>query len=207
MVLDVLPSANEHARASWLTVNVWPPIVSGAVRGVAVTFGDTVKLTEPAPLPLAGETLTHAAPLAAVQAHPAIVVKPTVPVPPAALNVCPLEPRLYGHEMVSWDTLTARPATVTVPVRTVDPGFAGRVRVTIADPLPLAGDTEIHAALLTAVHPQPASAVTARVVAPPAAPIDRVSGDTLNAQLWKANWFEGSLRPWPAAPTADTRAS
>ena len=65
------------------------------------------------------------------------------------------------------------PAIVTVPVRAPDV-FAATVNPTLPLPLPFAPEvTEIHEALLVAVHVQPAAVVTATGdPAPPSAPID-----------------------------------
>ena len=65
-------------------MNVWPPIVSVAVRAAAVVFAATVKLTVAGPLPEGGVTVAHVASLTVVQAQPADVVRLTVPIPPVA---------------------------------------------------------------------------------------------------------------------------
>jgi hypothetical protein len=87
-------------------VNVCPPIVSVPVRAPTVVFAAAVNVTIPAPLPLAGETVTQLAPLVAVHAHPARLVRLTVPLPPDAATVCAFDPRLYTHAAVSWVTVT-----------------------------------------------------------------------------------------------------
>jgi hypothetical protein len=81
------------------------------------------------------------------------------------------------------------------------------VRVTVPGPDPLAGETAIHEAALPVDHVHVVSVVTTMDAAPPAVPIDSVSGDTPNEQLWNANWFDGSLCPAPPGPEAATRAS
>ena len=43
-----------------------------------------VQLTEPLPLPVVGLTVSQLAPLLASQAHPAVAVTVTVPLPPVA---------------------------------------------------------------------------------------------------------------------------
>ena len=77
-------------------MNVWPPIVSVAVRA-AVAFTATVKPTVPGPLPVAGVTVTHVALLPAVQLHPADVVTLTAPLPPVAATLWLLLPNTYVH--------------------------------------------------------------------------------------------------------------
>jgi hypothetical protein len=73
----------EQMKASWLTVNVLPPIVSVPERAepeLAATEYPTV----PLPLPLAPlVTVSQAALLVAVQEQPGGATTPTLPVPPA----------------------------------------------------------------------------------------------------------------------------
>jgi hypothetical protein len=68
-------------------VNVWPAIVSVAVRGVVLVFADALNATVPAPVPLAPPvTVSHGALLLAVQPHPPNPDTFTEPVPPAAVK-------------------------------------------------------------------------------------------------------------------------
>jgi hypothetical protein len=68
-----------------VTVNVWPATVNVAVRVAVVVFAAALNATGPAPVPLAPDvTVSHAAPLAAVHAHPVGAVTVTVPDPPEA---------------------------------------------------------------------------------------------------------------------------
>jgi hypothetical protein len=61
------------------------------------------------------------------------------------------------------------PAIVSVPVRELVVVFESTVYPTFPDPVPLAPDViEIHSALLTALHAQPAGIVTATAPLPPA---------------------------------------
>jgi hypothetical protein len=77
-------TVNVHGTASWLTVNVWPAIVSVPVRDAPV-FAPTVKPTGPLPVPDAPELTTiHDAFDVAVHAQPAAAVTVADPVPPAA---------------------------------------------------------------------------------------------------------------------------
>ena len=74
-----------QAAAACVTVTVCPPMVRVAVRAVVAVLAVAAKATVPAPLPLAPDvTVSHAAPLAAVQAQPAGDVSVTDPAPPAA---------------------------------------------------------------------------------------------------------------------------
>ena len=66
------------------------------------------------------------------------------------------------------DTVNVRPATVIVPVRAADPVLAATVKCSA--PLPVPDPSlaiVIHAALLAAVHAQPAVVVTFTVPPPP----------------------------------------
>ena len=70
-----------------VTVKVWPATVSVAVRDAVVVFAAALNVTGPVPLPLVpAVTVTHAAVLAAVHAHPVGAVTVTEPEPPAAVN-------------------------------------------------------------------------------------------------------------------------
>jgi hypothetical protein len=75
-------------------VNACPPSVNVAVRAAAVVLVAVVNVTVAEPVPLAGETVTQVALLAAVHAHPVRLVRLTVPLPPAAATVCAFDPRL-----------------------------------------------------------------------------------------------------------------
>ena len=60
-----------HGAAAWVTVNVWPAIVTVPTRTVVVGFAATVMLTAPLPLPLAPPvTVIHGALLTAVHQQP-----------------------------------------------------------------------------------------------------------------------------------------
>ena len=70
--------------AACVTVNVWPAMVRLPERAAPV-LAATLYVTDPSPLPLAPEvTVTHAAPLLAVQAQPVPADTAIVPVPPKA---------------------------------------------------------------------------------------------------------------------------
>jgi hypothetical protein len=78
----------QGAAASCVTLKVWPAMVAVPVRALVAVFAATARLTVPLPLPLAPlATLSHAAPLDAVQAQPAGLVTATVSVSPAATAV------------------------------------------------------------------------------------------------------------------------
>ena len=76
-----------HAAPACVTVKVCPASVKVAVRMDDVVFAAALNATGPAPLPLAPDvTVSHAALLVAVQAHPVGAVTVTEPEPPAADN-------------------------------------------------------------------------------------------------------------------------
>jgi len=78
-LVGLMEAAHDPA---WLTVKVWPAIVSVPDRGPA-GLAAAEKLTWPLPLPLApAVTVSQDALLDEVHAHPAAVVTPTWPVPP-----------------------------------------------------------------------------------------------------------------------------
>jgi len=74
-------------------ITVAPPMVNFALRAVAV-FDFSEKLTEPLPLPLAGESIvTNLAGFKTVHRQPAWVVTVSVAVPPAIGKLVLLEIR------------------------------------------------------------------------------------------------------------------
>jgi hypothetical protein len=68
-------------------VNVWPAIVSVAVRA-ALAFAATAIVSAPEPVPLVGVTVAHAESLTAVQPHdPSLAATAAVLEPPVAATV------------------------------------------------------------------------------------------------------------------------
>src|ERR1700752_3609880 len=111
----------EVATPAWATVAVWPATVSDAVRAPPALLA-TVKLTVPVPRPRAPAVMvSHDALLAAVHAHPGLVVTVTgVPAPPAAVADCADGAIVNVQAAVAappWETGIALPAIVTEPVR------------------------------------------------------------------------------------------
>jgi hypothetical protein len=162
-----------------VTVTVCPPIVTLPLRLAVVAFAAMVSVTDPLPVPLAGDTVIHAALLVALHPQPvALAVTPIVLVPPplAAETVAGDTPMV--QVMPAWVMVNAWPAIVTVPVRELVVVFAPAVTVTDPPPMPLAADTVSQAALLVVVQPQsPALAVTATPVVPPAAAMEALAGE------------------------------
>ena len=170
--------------AAWLTVYVWPPAVTVAVRAAPV-LAATVTTTVPVPVPLAGATVAHAALLDAVQPHVvALAVAVTLSVPPVAatLPVVDESVNVQGGGAAAWVTVYVWPPTVTVAVRAA-PVLAATVTTTVPVPVPLAGATVAHAALLDAVQPHVvALAVTGTLNVPPVAATLPVDDDSVNVQ-------------------------
>jgi hypothetical protein len=81
-------TVKEHELPACSMKNVRPAIVTVPFRTVAAVFGATATVTVPDPVPLAPFwTVSHAAFAVALQVHDAVVVTPTVVVPPAATDV------------------------------------------------------------------------------------------------------------------------
>jgi hypothetical protein len=132
------------------------------VRCVALVLGAMVKLTEPAPEPVAPlVTVIQAAALAAVQLQPLVVVTAVDPVPPAAVTVWLVGESENEHADAFCVTVNVWLPIVTVPVRNCVAVLAVALNVTWPLPLPLpVPETVNQPALLTAVHAHPAPAVT-----------------------------------------------
>ena len=81
--------------------------------------------------------------------------------------------------MPDWITVTVTPATVSVPERPSALVLAAAVKSTLPLPAPVPPLVTVNqAALLTAVQEQPSPTVTATLLLPPAAAIDRLAGET-----------------------------
>ncbi len=98
------------------------------------------------------------------------------------------------------------PAIVTVPVRAPEV-LGATVNPTLPLPVALAPEvTEIHGALLVALHAHPAAVLTATGdPGPPAAAIDCDVGRMEYAHAVAAAWFKVNL--WPAIVTVPVRAA
>jgi hypothetical protein len=80
---DVGEIVSVHAMPAWVTVKVLPAIVSVPLRDETDPFAVAVNETDPLPDPEdPAVTVTQAALLTAVHAHPAGAVTLTVPLPP-----------------------------------------------------------------------------------------------------------------------------
>ena len=128
-------------------------------------------MTDPLPLPLApAVTVIHAALLVAVQPQPVPAVTGSTPVKLAGAMLIDVDDSDTVQTGAAWVTVKVLPPTVKVPVRADVPVLAATLYVTEPLPLPDAPAViVIHAALLTAVHPQPVPALTETT---PVKPID-----------------------------------
>ena len=122
--------------------------------------------------------VSHAALLVAVQPQPATAVTVMVPLPALAAGLAEVGVMVEVQGTPACVTVNVRPPAVSVPVRGAVLVFAAMVYAT--EPLPLPDAPElivIHAALLVAVHAQPAGAVTFVEPLPPPAPTDWLPGE------------------------------
>ena len=142
-----------------------------------------LKVTVPLPEPLAPPLIvSHAALLVAVHVHPLAAVTAVVDDPPAAVSVWASGDTPNVHAAPVWVTVTAWPATVSVPMRWAVEVLVAALKVTVPLPFPLAPPLMVsQAALLVAVQAQPLAAVTAVVDDPAAAASVRDVGETPKA--------------------------
>lgn len=142
-----------------VSVNVRPAIVIVAVLAAPVVAA-AAYWTSPLPLPLPPEVIdSQDALLVADHSHPAAAATPIVPVPPAAGKDAVSGEMLY-EQPVPCDTVTVRPAMVTLPVL-AGPVVAATTSVTKPSPTPDAGPwIEIHGTSTDADQAQPPVAVT-----------------------------------------------
>jgi hypothetical protein len=177
---------NVHSAPAWVTVTVRPAAVIVPARELALGFAAIVSTTEPSPLPDAGLTVIHDAPLDAVHPHPDGAVMATLDVPASAPTDSDVGAAVNVQDVPDWVTVTASPPIVTMPVRALMLEFAAIVNVTDPLPLPDAGLTVIHDTLLVAVHPQPAGVVTPTEAVLAPSPTDSVIGEIANVQATPA---------------------
>jgi hypothetical protein len=148
---------NVHAAAAWFTVKVCPPMVIVPTRVTVVAFADTLKVTGPVPAPLeALVSESHPALTFAAQAHPAVVVSVTDPVPPAAATdwLAGLIENTQGA--AACVTVKICPPIVIVPTRATVAGLEAAVNLTMPVPVPdVAPVIDNQGTLADAVQAQP----------------------------------------------------
>jgi len=159
-----------------VTVKVWPAIVAVPVRGCADVLAATERLTVPFPLPLVPLVIVNQLVLLlnAVQAHPVITDTFVDVEPPAATMLAAVDESAKTQGAADWLRVKVWPPIVRVPLRGCGLGFAAATKMIVASPLPLVGPVMVSqfAALLTAVHEQPAGVITAVELLPPPGIID-----------------------------------
>ena len=162
-------------------VNVCPPAVIAPLREGPVLRA-TVNATVPWPLPLVpDEIVTQGTADDAVQEQPDAVCTTNDPWPPSSSMFALVGERVKAHPCPCV-TVTVRPATVSVPVRT-GPLIAAALYCTSPSPVPVLPEVTVnHEALAEAAQLHPAPAVTAILPVPPAAGTDALSGETAYVQ-------------------------
>lgn len=138
-------------------------------------FGSTRKSTRPVALPLyRAVNVIHDALLLAVHGHPLRAATTNDPVPPNAGNEAPEGSILHVHGSGgagACETVNARPAIVSVPLRAAPVALACDVARTVPFPLPAPPAViDSHDALLDAAHEQSGAVVTVAATFPPPGP-------------------------------------
>lgn len=142
-------------------------------RTVVAVFAATLNPTDPLPLPLAGVVrVIHETRELAVHVQPVPAATVTLPVPPAAgievdAGCSEIVHAGGGDERpeACW-IVTGSPPIVIVPVRPV-PELLPTVKLTVALPVPPAGESVIQLAVLDAAHVQPPGVAMVTTPAPP----------------------------------------
>jgi hypothetical protein len=162
---------NVHAAAAWFTVKVCPAMVIVPTRATVVTFADTAKVTGPVPAPVeAPVSESHPALTVAAQAHPAVVVIVTDPVPPSADT--DWLGGLIENTQAAAACVTVKicPPIVIVPTRATVAGFTAAVNLTAPVPVPeVAPVIDSQGTLADAVQAQPEVVDIFTLPDPPAA--------------------------------------
>lgn len=166
---------------AWVTVNVWPPIVSTADRAT-LDVAAAAYWTVPLPLPFAPDvTVSHDALLLAVHEHPSAVVTVTLPEPPADGTLAAVGAIEMEHPLPCV-TVTCAPATLMLPLR-AGPLSGSTLNPNAPEPLPLvAVVTVIHGTLLETDQAQPGVVSIVADPEPPWALNDCASGATTKLQ-------------------------
>ena len=178
---EVGATENVQGAPAWVTVNVWPAMVSVPVLGEVDVFAAIEKATVPFPEPLAPDVMvSQEALLVAVQAQPAVVVTVALLEPALAAGFSEVGVTENAQTPApAWVTVTVCPAMVNVPVRGDVTVLAAMEKATVPLPFPLAPDVIVsQASLLVAVQAQPLGDVTVALLEPAVAAGFRDVGDT-----------------------------
>ena len=173
-----------------------PTMVRPPLRGAPVPLAFTVKFSVPLPVPLVLEGTSQAAFELAVHAHPALAVRSTLPLPPAAdcTGLFALRLKLQGTPACCTEKLC--PATRTAACRALTVEFDAMERLTVPLPLPLVAETgEIQLGPVSALQLQPAGVMTPKEAVPPEEAMDVPGLERLNVQPRPASL---TVSVWPA---------
>jgi hypothetical protein len=151
------------------------------VRDVVEAFAAMAKLKFIEPVPDVALSMIQLTGLLAVQAQPAAVVIPIIPVVLAAGAVT-FDGDTVNAQLPLWVTVTDFPAIVNVALRAVEVVLAATMYPRLAPPLPEAEARATQAAGLVAVHEQPVCAVTVTFPVTPPLGAEMVDGEALKLQ-------------------------
>ena len=165
----------------WLITTSLPATLIAAARGNAWVFAAICNVTVPLWVPpLPAVTVTQFSEFWTVHEHPELVSTLTVAVPPSFEMLIPAGVTLNVHGAAPCETVTVRPAIVSVPVRGVVVGLDSTVKPNQVVPVPeLPFGMVTQGTLLEADQLQPAVVLTSALLAEPAPPIVTVAGVTL----------------------------
>jgi len=148
-------------------------------------------------------TLSQLVPDVAVHEHPAGADTATVPVPLADEKESEVLAIVTTHALPAWLTVKVLPLLEMVPERAVELAFGATVNATLPGPLPDAALVSvIHAALLVAVQPQPAAAVTVTL---PLSPLASAASEVGEIVTLQGAPFCVTLNVFPAIVTVPAR--
>ena len=177
-------SAIAAAPADWVTATflVIPPpaMTTNALRGFTVGLAVTATVIIESPVPLAGETVSHAASALALQLMLELTVKPALPELAEKMRLVVDAVKMAAA--ADWVTVTLRvmppPVMDNVPLRGVVVVLAATVTVTVVSLAPLAGDAESQGA--SSLTLQLKFEVIPKVEEPAPAPNESETGATVS---------------------------
>jgi hypothetical protein len=138
----------------------------------APSFGPTMKLTRPLPVPVADDvSMIQPTSTVAVHEHSLVVVTVMLPEPPPTAMLWFAGPISYRHG-ARWDTRACSPFTTIMPSRVDDPSWGATRKDTSAVPCPVVGaNAVIQSTLVDTSHAHSGCVVMVRVPLPPTASI------------------------------------
>lgn len=171
-----------HPAPLWLTVTVWPAMVTVPVRDSDEMLAPAVTLAVPLPVPVApADTRSHSVEADDVHVQPVPVVTATANVSPAAGEVRVVGATEYVQPVTGvCVTVSARPPMNRDPVRVNDHGLEAMLNATVPEPVPSVGDVTVsHEAVLTTLHEHESDAVIVTLLEEPTPPAEMLSGDSV----------------------------